>query len=524
MPTAARPLEFVKVGDILVDKYRVESVIGTGGMGVVVACTHLTLGERVAIKLLRPESMEGPALERFTREAKATAKLKSSHVARVMDVGVLDTGIPYMVMEHLDGSDLGDVLAHRGHLPVEQVIDLMLPVASALAEAHANGIVHRDIKPTNLFMTRSTDEPASIKLLDFGISKALEGADVELTQTQSMLGTPAYMSPEQMRSARLVDERTDIWSLGSVIYELIEGVRPFQGKTFSELCVVVATDPPTPMVHAPPGLQDVLWRCLAKAPEQRFSSMWELGKALEPFAGDRQAAATLVERMHRQLRRSHGELAAGSNISPDPSVARSSDVSSRADTVLQSTRPFAPPAGSRARLVWTIAGLVCIAAGVAGLIIVRSSQAPASGIVTVGSAEPPAIPIEAPSTGPPTTRPESSGRAMPERARATVPGTATLSVRANIEATFMIDGKLAGRGKQLDVPTLTAGEHQLEVRAHKYVTVRRPISLAAGEGLALEVQLVRATPSPKAKPTVAPTPPTPAAPPAANDKNRILPM
>ncbi|MGE3453846.1 MAG: serine/threonine-protein kinase, partial [Kofleriaceae bacterium] len=306
-------LDFVKVGDVLVDKYRVESVIGSGGMGVVLACTHLALGERVAVKLLRPEAMERQALERFTREAKATARLKSPYVARVMDVGVLDTGVPYMVMEYLEGHDLGAVLAQRGHLPVAEVIDLMLPVASALAEAHANGVVHRDIKPTNLFLTNRADEPASIKLLDFGISKALEGEDVELTQTQSMLGTPAYMSPEQMRSARLVDERTDVWSLGSVIYELLEGTRPFQGKTFSELCVVVATDPPTPMIHTPPALQMVVLRCIAKNPDDRFGSMWELGKALQPFASDHNAAAILVERMHRQLRRSRGEWNVGSD-------------------------------------------------------------------------------------------------------------------------------------------------------------------------------------------------------------------
>src|SRR6185436_13169127 len=173
----------------------------------------------------------------------------------------------------------------------------------ALAEAHSIGIVHRDVKPSNLFVTWRPDGSPLVKVLDFGISKALNADGMQLTQTQSLLGTPAYMSPEQMRSARQVDARTDIWSLGTVLYEMLEGRRPFEAESFSEMCVKVAVDPPSPMVNAPPALQHVIMRCLAKSPEQRFANMAELGHALRPFMRDPKTAGILVERMHRLIER-----------------------------------------------------------------------------------------------------------------------------------------------------------------------------------------------------------------------------
>ena len=166
----------------------------------------------------------------------------------------------------------------------------MLQTAEALAEAHSLGIVHRDVKPTNLFVTWRPDGSALIKVLDFGISKSPMGTDMQLTQTQSLLGTPAYMSPEQMRSARLVDSRSDIWSLGTVFYEALEGRRPFEAESFSEMCVKVAVDPPAPMVNTPPGLQQVILRCLAKSPEQRYATMAEFARDLIPFAQDQHQA------------------------------------------------------------------------------------------------------------------------------------------------------------------------------------------------------------------------------------------
>jgi serine/threonine protein kinase len=286
-------------------KYRVDAILGHGGMGVVAECTHLALNERVAVKMLRQDVLaDQDAVSRFIREAQAAVKLKSEYVARVSDVGTFENGVPYMVMEFLEGHDLGQLLEQRGVLPVQWCVELMLQTAEALAEAHSLGIVHRDVKPTNLFVTWRPDGSALIKVLDFGISKSPMGTDMNLTQTQSLLGTPAYMSPEQMRSARLVDTRTDIWSLGTVFYETLEGRRPFEAESFSEMCVKVAVDAPAPMVNTPPNLQQVILRCLAKSPEQRYATMAEFAQDLVPYAPDPHAAQTLVERMTRMLRRS----------------------------------------------------------------------------------------------------------------------------------------------------------------------------------------------------------------------------
>jgi serine/threonine protein kinase len=295
----------VKIGEIFVDKYRVDAFLGHGGMGVVALCTHLALNEQVAIKMLRRDVLDdADAVERFMREAQAAVKLKSEYVARVSDVGRSRSNVPYMVMEYLEGHDLGDLLDERGCLGLPWAVELTLQACEALSEAHSLGIVHRDVKPTNLFVTWRPDGSALIKVLDFGISKALTGNAMQLTQTQSLLGTPAYMSPEQMRSARMVDARTDIWSLGTVLYEMIEGRRPFEAESFSEMCVKVAVDPPGAMINAPAALQQVVLRCLEKAPEQRYPSMADLAQDLVPFAHDPHQAQVLVERMSRTLRRS----------------------------------------------------------------------------------------------------------------------------------------------------------------------------------------------------------------------------
>ncbi len=307
MAQTPRPADVVRIGQVFLGKYRVEAVIGQGGMGVVCEVTHLQLNQRLAMKMLREDVLvDEDAVERFMREAQAAAKLKSEYVAKVTDVGALETGAPYMVMEYLEGHDLGALIDERGTLQAPWTCDLMLQTAEALSEAHSLGIVHRDIKPTNLFVTWRPDGTALIKVLDFGISKTTLGTDMHLTQTQSLLGTPAYMSPEQMRSARLVDARTDIWSLGSVMYELLEGRKPFEAESFSEMCVKVAVDPPSPMTLTPPELQPVVMRCLAKTPEQRYQTMAEFARDLVPFVADPHQASLLVERMQRMLRRSEG--------------------------------------------------------------------------------------------------------------------------------------------------------------------------------------------------------------------------
>ncbi|HTB76104.1 MAG TPA: serine/threonine-protein kinase [Polyangiaceae bacterium] len=211
----------VRQGDILARKYRVERVLGAGGMGVVVAACHLQLHQKVAIKFLLPEALSNAeAVERFAREARAAVKITSEHVARVIDVGTLDTGAPYMVMEFLEGHDLAQWVRLRGSLLLEQAVDFVLQACEALAEAHALGIVHRDLKPANLFIVRGADALHAVKVLDFGISKAA-GLEVALTRTAAVMGSPLYMSPEQMAASRNVDARTNIWAMGIVLYELL---------------------------------------------------------------------------------------------------------------------------------------------------------------------------------------------------------------------------------------------------------------------------------------------------------------
>jgi len=214
------PSSSVKEGDLLAGKYRVERVLGSGGMGIVVAARHEQLDQRVAIKFVREEALGNEdAVARFLREARAAVKLRSEHAAKVLDVGTLESGAPYMVMEYLEGSDLGAILSEGEPLSVEVAAEYIAQACEAVAEAHAAGIVHRDLKPQNLFLTQTIGGGARVKVLDFGVSKTLESTGGGgLTQTRSMLGSPLYMSPEQMRSSRDVDARSDVWVFGVVLF------------------------------------------------------------------------------------------------------------------------------------------------------------------------------------------------------------------------------------------------------------------------------------------------------------------
>jgi serine/threonine-protein kinase len=280
-----------KPGDIIAEKFEVERVLGVGGMGVVVAARHIHLGQRVAVKFLRARAAENKeAALRFVREARAAVALQSPHVVRVTDVGTLATGLPYMVMEHLSGDDLSTVIEQRGALPVEEACDYVLQACEALAEAHAAGIVHRDLKPSNLFLTRKPDGSPFVKVLDFGISKAIDPSAQEqnLTATSSVMGSPLYMSPEQLRSAKKVDLRTDVWALGVILFELTTGRTPFEDETMTGLCAKIVADPPVSLRALRPELplvfEGVVTRCLDKDVVRRYQSVGELATALRDLA------------------------------------------------------------------------------------------------------------------------------------------------------------------------------------------------------------------------------------------------
>lgn len=226
--------DIVTPGQVIDDKFEVERLLGRGGMGVVVQARHLELDQRVAIKLLKEGVLEGDeAVQRFTREARALAKLGGEHVVRVTDVGRLPQGTPYMVMEYLDGEDLSASLRRRGPLPPDEVADYLVQACAGLAEAHATGLVHRDLKPANLFLARRTDGTTQVKVLDFGIAKSIGGT--RLTADFAVLGSPRYMSPEQLRAPRSVDARTDIWALGAIAFRLLTDKPPFAAEGLEQL-------------------------------------------------------------------------------------------------------------------------------------------------------------------------------------------------------------------------------------------------------------------------------------------------
>jgi serine/threonine-protein kinase len=296
----------VREGEVLAQKYRIERVLGAGAMGVVVAAHHLGLDTKVAIKLLQAELLgSGEAVTRFAREARAAARITSEHVGRVLDVGVLDNGAPFMVMEFLDGVDLHKWLRGHGPLPIEQAVDFVLQASEAIAEAHRLGIVHRDLKPSNLFCVSRPDGSLCIKVLDFGISKMAAGAgsSLSMTGTATVMGTPLYMSPEQMESSRGVDARADVWALGVILFELLTGTSPFYAETLPEVCLKIATRPPSPLQDSRPDvpaeLETAILGCLEKDRERRWQTVADFCDAIASFGPARAAAS--AERILRTM-------------------------------------------------------------------------------------------------------------------------------------------------------------------------------------------------------------------------------
>lgn len=344
-------LKTIEPGTLIDGKYRVESVIGEGGMGVVVRARHQVLDELVAIKLLRPEMMEKEeVVQRFLREARSSVKLKGQHVARVVDVGTLPDGVPFIVMEYLEGADLGAILRSYGPQQPAVAVDLLLQACLGIAEAHSLGIVHRDIKAGNFFVTQPANQGPTLKVLDFGIATAPQGTS-DLTSTQSVMGTPAYMAPEQMRASRLVDARSDIWSMGVVLYELLEGARPFRTDVYSELVIRVAMEPPVPMAQpVPDGLKAIVFRCLEKDVTRRYQNVAELAFDLAQFASDPAHGRAYADQCARVLGLL-GSTASSPRLTPPPYNTPSSPrltgsqprLMSSSDAMLREPTPLPTP-------------------------------------------------------------------------------------------------------------------------------------------------------------------------------------
>jgi serine/threonine protein kinase len=361
----------VSVGDVVGRKYRIDRVLGEGGMGVVVAATDTQLERRVAIKFLLPGALANPEIvARFSREARAAAKIRSEHVVRVIEVGELDTGTPYMVMEYLEGCDLAERIRSNPPVSASDAARFVLQACEALAEAHAAGIVHRDLKPANLFLAQQPDHSVSVKVLDFGISKAPVGTG-GITSTQAVMGSPHYMSPEQLLSAKHVDPRSDVWALGIVLYEVLAGSPPFTGDTMPEIVAKILQSP-LPSLRAvrpdaPAEIEPVIARCTAKDPTARFGDVAELARALVAFAPD---AARSADRATRILGRSAEPLSdkpATDAVPPSSSPEGGAPSEMRSHAAWGNTRAAGVP--RRAVAPYALAGMLGVAAIVVGFVL-----------------------------------------------------------------------------------------------------------------------------------------------------------
>ncbi len=397
----------VREGDVVGGKYRIERLLGVGGMGVVVAARHEQLDQLVAIKFIRDDALDNDeAVERFLREARSAARLKSEHVARVLDVGRLDSGAPYMVMEFLEGHDLAHTLTHDGPLAADLAAALMVQVCEAVAEAHAAGIVHRDLKPENLFLTRTVGGSPKMKVLDFGVSKSARLTDdprAKLTRTRAMLGSPLYMAPEQMRSSRDVDARGDVWALGVVLFELLTARSPFDAETMPDLCIKIISEPPLSLAElrpaVPPGLVEIVERCLQKDRNKRYENAAELAVALAPFVPPRSSVYSLP---------APGAVAGALPVSlfSPPLAPFPGSVSGAPPGIAFIPAAWGTegrresqqaPARRRPVVAWVVVGALAIGAAMVAVAVNRGSTAPAAatppGVTSIGSAIPGALPV-----------------------------------------------------------------------------------------------------------------------------------
>lgn len=369
----------VREGDVIGGKYRVERVIGQGGMGCVVRARHTLLNQDVAIKVLAPElASDASCAARFLREAQAAATIKGEHVVRVLDVGAQADGAPFMVMEYLEGKDLGNMVDTEGPLPITEAIDYVLQACEALAEAHAGGLTHRDIKPSNIFLTRGSDGSPLVKLLDFGIAKPTTATtDSRLTATGASMGSPSYMSPEQVRNAKTVDARSDIWSLGATLHELLAGAPPFVAETLPALCAAIIADAPTALRTARPDasaeLEVVILKCLEKAPEQRIADVAALSLALAPFGSAR--AQLSAERISKILYPG-AEAPARSSASASPRRSPDAFAATAASTSVSVPAPAPTGAERRRSKVPLIAAAIVIAGAAVGASLLLQEKPP----------------------------------------------------------------------------------------------------------------------------------------------------
>lgn len=386
-------------GDSFAGKYTIGRVLGQGGVGVVFEAFHQRLNQRVAIKVLRDEARRSAEwLTRFEREGRAAVKLRGPNVARVHDVDSLPDGTPYMVMEFLDGWNLAEEMGARGPLPTAEAVGYLLEACSAMAEAHALGIVHRDLTPANIFLARANGR-RTVKVVDFGISK-ITGERTNVTTTDAAFGTPQYVSPEQIRSTAMVDSRTDIWALTAILFEALTGTTPFEGKNASAVVAAVLIDKPKPITNLrpdlPKGLVAAIMKGLTKNPAERFQTVEELAAAIAPFGPPGfmfGVGAPLSERP--------GMLMTGPIAVPGPPLMPSinaATLSARPDELEMPRGMFADP-GRRAWIAAAIAAgsIILLTAVIYGLNSSSEEEGAANPAASGAPPQPAAPPSAAPS-------------------------------------------------------------------------------------------------------------------------------
>jgi serine/threonine-protein kinase len=428
----------VKPGDTVAGKYRIERVLGSSGMGIVYLGTHVDIEQLVAIKFLLDAHRDPNALPRFKREARALARVNSDHVVRVLDVGEHE-GAPFIVMEYLAGDDLLRTLRKGGLLPIDRTCDILLQVCEGLAAAHSVGCVHRDLKPSNVFLVEKPDGSTIAKIIDFGVAKLRDthldpessSSVDQLTHTNTLIGSPRYMSPEQAGASRDVDQRADVWSLGIILHEMLTGKPAFKFENISQLLVAIMTEAPRPVLEinpkAPPALAQAVASALVKKPEERTANVLDFGQQLASFTP---TGLAHLERIARLLSAPPPSLTSSPSISGPFPALRGGAITLDSPSQTATGWDAPPKKKSRSRAWLALGGAIALVA-VAGVAFVASSRyraaAPIAIATTATSTAPPTV-TNTSATTTTTTATQPASEAVAIEALPTVP---TNSVRAH---------------------------------------------------------------------------------------------